>query len=155
VPFITVTPYPPTPAPHLNSTLTLDHWVISIPKYEVRSTIDYSDYMDFVPSGKYWVIWLDAKNTSPAGRTLGDDLTWHLIDDQGGTYPEISHSYANRYEMGQFANRNDRRPLDVNVAPRTTTHVFLAFDVAADAKSGTLHLTGDGIDGELEIALHK
>ncbi len=42
------------------------------------------------------------------------------------------------------------------VTPRTLTHVLLAFDVAADAKSSTLHMiSSDGSDADVTILLHK
>lgn len=58
--------------------------------------------------------------------------------------------------MGSFADLEGRRPLGNTVTPRTLTHVLLAFDVAADAKSSTLHMiSSDGSDADVTILLHK
>ena len=158
-PLPTFTPPPtltPKPVPHLGSTIMLDNWTISVAKFDKRKEIIWSDVGNgFEASGLYWVLWLDAKNTSQTSRALSDDFRWRLTDDQGSMYPEISTS--DTYAMGEFANLNGRRPLDVNTTPRTTAHAFLAFDVAADAKSAILHLFPStyGTDELVTITLHK
>lgn len=143
----------PTPAQHkpgIGDTLTINDWSVSLAKIETRDTITWSNLGNsFKASGKFWVLWVDAKNEANESRSVEGTLQFSLVDDRGATYNDLSS--GNEAQMKAFAILEERDPLNANTTPRAATRPILVFDVAADAHPIELIIKNPGFFSDDEV----
>jgi hypothetical protein len=155
------TPVPATPAtptappPGVGGTLSnFQDWTLSLAQMESRERLVYTALPNFyTPSGKFWFLWLDARNQANASRSLVDTVDSRLTDDHQATYVDFSEGYCEGTsataaqdctKMAAAALLEKRDRLDTATTPRALTHPILIFDVAADAVPAQLHIYRQG-----------
>jgi hypothetical protein len=131
-----------TPVPGLPTTRALDEWEITVARAENRNPLGRGS-----PSGKYWLIFLQAHNMRNASRSLWDSLDFELVDSRGAKY-----DYSSDPSLVLFST-DGRDDLTRVIAPRGSTDTTLLFDVAADASPKTLSFYSK--DFVLDVAFRK
>jgi hypothetical protein len=143
----TPTPAPtatPIPRPGIGSTLFVGDWQVSLAKMESRNTLVYDSYFNrsYGASGKFWLLWIDARNLGATSNSVQYGLDFTLLDDHGSYYSELYQgaTAADKDNIGLAVRLLDRTPLYANITPRGLTHSLLLFDVSADALPTSLAL---------------
>jgi hypothetical protein len=149
-PVPTATPEPTaTTAPRMGIAVPVADWAITVRKVRSRDRLVYNSFgAAYIPSGKFWVISVDARNTTNSSRSWRDTLDAGVLDDHQAGYDEIwtTGTDETQTNMAHFAILEGATALYAAITPRGIGHFVLAFDVAADALPTRLGLRPKGGD---------
>ena len=130
--------------PGIGGTASVNGWTFKLTKMENRPLIEWSDFGNaFKPSGKFWLLWLDARNDENTSRSLASTITFRLLDDHKAEYKELSD--ANAFSMSEFARLQHVDALSAGATPRAVQHVITVFDVASDTQPLQLVIENSGL----------
>jgi hypothetical protein len=90
-------------------------------------------------TGKFWVLWVDARNLQGASRSLAESFDWRVADAQGHVYREAADqgiTYSG--VLDSFLRRQERTALGSPVRAQALTHPLLVFDLVANSAPAEL-----------------
>jgi hypothetical protein len=120
------------------ATATIEGWVISLGQLRVQAAIPGPDQKTVAAQGRYWLVWIDARNVGHGTRSLAGDFTF-VLDGPSGSYSDVSTTNP---ALAVVAARAVGRPaLTEGVHEGTVTHGLLVFDGPVDSTPETLQLT--------------
>ncbi len=147
----TLPPPSPTPVPVLSmqDTANPPGWLLSVGRVEARTRIRTLDNEVYAPSGRFWLLWLDAKNTGTADSTLESQFAFTLYDTdnkeatraEGLTWGQIS----------AIMKAESRDEFSANVPSGGVAHALLIFDLTSAALPQQLHVSRINKESEQSI----
>src|SRR5579859_2529503 len=153
-PRATLIPPAPTVEPlhGIGDTITFENWVISLARTDLRTRLVYSDQGDaYQTDGQFALLWVDARNLHPAGRSLSDDFVWELQDSADDTYDAITLSDVPG--LNRFLSYEGRTLLDASVPAHGLTHPLLIFNIPATTHPAQLILTSTATGEDMRFTL--
>jgi|GEM_PF-5745714 len=142
------TAVPPTPK-DTGASKELNGWTIALGKVESRDEVTTTQPdVRYVPAGKFWLVYVDARNNGNSPRSVGQTLDFSLTDDKGTIYLERSER-GNHPGVREFARVFGRDYLDKEVAPGEVTRTMLVFVMPVSSQPRTLTVRAIGPDGKV------
>ncbi len=121
----------PTPLPGVGGTVDFDGWTISLARAESRpSLVLPKQRLTIRPTGRFYLLWVDARNQQASAHQLEQYFRWHLQEANDNTYYPLP--LENSEIFGAFLQQEGRDALNTTVAAQGLTHPLLAFDLPED-----------------------
>ena len=135
-----------TPVPRVGSTVEVAGWVITLTQVEQNDEQQF-----YKPSGKFWLLYIEANNGKNESRSLKESIDFNLLDDRGATYDELSKDHGGLLGVEGHGQLNEL------ITPRGHTNPVLVFDVASDATPKELVVKDNALlsSGEAHFDLSK
>lgn len=142
------TAVPPTPM-GTGASKELNGWTIALGRVESRDEVTTTQPdVRYVPAGKFWLVYVDARNNGNSPRSVGQTLDFSLTDDKGTIYLERSER-GKHPGVREFAPVFGRDYLNKEVSPGEVTRTMLVFVMPVNSQPRTLTVRAIGPDGKV------
>jgi len=142
----------PTPLPRVGGTVDFEGWTISLARAESRpSLVLPKQHLTIRPTGRFYLLWVDARNQQASAHQLEQYFRWHLLEANDNTYYPLP--LENSEIFGAYLQQEGRDALNTTVAAQGLTHPLLAFDLPEDTLPLQLVIQSALGGGEARFAL--
>jgi hypothetical protein len=115
----------------VGGTVDFEGWTISLARAESRpSLVLPKQRLTIRPTGRVYLLWVDARNQQASAHQLEQYFRWHLQEANDNTYYPLP--LENSEIFGAFLQQEGRDALNTTVAAQGLTHPLLAFDLPED-----------------------